>query len=115
MTVALMIKGKTIVLYEKTETGVDSFGMPIYSEEAVEVENVLVQPASNDAIVNDFELNGKHLAYVLHIPKGDSHEWRDSVVEFNNQKWRTYGDCLEYDEDMTPLAWNKQVKVERYE
>ena len=36
------IKGITVVLYEKTLTGTDDFGAPIYNEAAVEVENVLV-------------------------------------------------------------------------
>lgn len=111
----LAIKGKTIKLYERTIVGQDPFGKDIVDELPVDVENVLIQPASNDAIVTDLQLTGKHLAYVLHIPKGDSHNWKDSKVEFNGEIWKTYGDCLEYDEEMTPLSWNKQVKVERYE
>lgn len=111
----LAIKGKTIKLYEQNVTGHDPFGKDIVEETAVNVDNVLIQPASNDAIVTELQLTGKRLAYVLHIPKGDSHNWKDSKVEFNGKLWKTYGDCLEYDVEMTPLSWNKQVKVEHYE
>ena len=58
---------------------------------------------------------GKYIAYILHIPKGDTHNWDDATVEFYGSKWKTYGNEIIYDEDLTPLDWNKQVKVERYE
>ena len=47
------LRGITIKLYEKTKTGEDAFGKPIYKEEPVEVENVLVAPASTDDIANN--------------------------------------------------------------
>ena len=45
-----MLKGKTVILYEVVETGLDDFNRPIYTEVQTEVENVLIQPASSDAI-----------------------------------------------------------------
>lgn len=109
------IKGRTIILYETEEAGEDDFGQPIMVENPVEVANVIIEPASNDAIVSELEVNGKHIAYVLHIPKNDNHDWQDKTVEFYDEKWKTYGDIQIYDVDMTPLSWNKKVKVERYE
>lgn len=109
------IKGQTVKLHTRTQSGVDAFGANTYVDALVEVENVICSPASNDAVIAEVQLTGKHIAYVLHIPKGDNHNWKDTVVEFNGQMWKTYGDCLVYDENMTPLSWNKQVKVERYE
>lgn len=109
------IKGRAITLYETTEVDVDDFGHPILEESPIEVENVLIEPASNEAIVSELEVNGKRVAYTLHIPKGDEHDWRDKVVEFYGEKWRTYGDVQIYDPDLTPLSWNKKVKVEKYE
>lgn len=110
-----LLKGRTILLHEKTQTGVDPFDNPIYTQSNVYVGNVLIEPATNEAVLNEYELNGKHLAYVLHIPKDDTHNWEDTEVEFYGKTWRTYGDCLIYDENLTPLSWNKKVKVERYE
>lgn len=51
---------------------------------------------------------------MLALPKGDSHDWHNVTVEFFGQKFRTYGDVVQGMESLVPLAWNKQVKVERY-
>ena len=110
-----MIKGKTITLHEMTQTGLDPFGNPEFASTTVNVDNVLIEPASADAVVAELQLNGKHLAYILHIPKGDTHTWTDTKVEFYGKTFNTYGGVMEYDEDMTPLDWNKKVKVEAYE
>lgn len=109
------IKGQTVKLHIKTSSGQDPFGNETFIETIEEVENVLCEPASNDAVVAELQLSGKHVVYILHIPKGDTHNWEDTIVEFNGKTWRTFGDCLIYDEKMTPLSWNKKIKVERYE
>ena len=109
-----MIRGIDITLYEKTQTGKDAFGAPVYDETPVTVHNVLVgEPAAED-LVNELQLYGKRLAYTLALPKGDEHDWHDVTVEFFGCKYRTYGDVTQGIEDMIPLAWNKKVKVERY-
>lgn len=113
-----IIKGCAVTLYEMTESGIDDFNNPIYGETAIEVDNVLVEPVSNDALVTELQLTGKKMAYVLHIPKGDAHNWKDAKVKLPNP-WdvtvRTYGDCIVYQNDMVPLDWNKKIKVELYE
>lgn len=113
------IKGRKVTLYERIDTGAfDEFNAPIFDYVPTEVDNVLIEPASNDAIVSDMELYGKRMAYVLHIPKGDTHNWKDAKVVLPdpwNVAVKTYGDCMLYDADLTPLAWNKKVKVEVYE
>lgn len=109
-----MIRGITVRLYVKTQTGTDEFNAPIYTETPVDVENVLVgEPVSED-IVNSLQLYGKHVAYTLGIPKGDEHDWDNVAVEFFGQKFRTYGGVTQGIEEMIPLVWNKKVKVERY-
>lgn len=109
-----LIKGMTILLYEKRKTGEDDFHHPIYEETPVEVQNVLVAPASASDVVNQTDLNGKKAVYTLGIPKGDAHEWEDRTVEFFGQKWHTFGFSTEGMESLIPLSWNKKVMVERY-
>lgn len=109
-----LIKGADVVLYERTQTGTDPFHAPIYAENAVTVENVLISPAGNEAVVNELQLSGKRLEYTLHIPKGDNHRWEGCRVDFYGQSFRVFGAVQEYAQDLTPLNWNKQVKVERY-
>ena len=110
-----MIKGITIKLYEKTKTEEDEFNHPIFEETAVDVENVLVAPASSEGMVTDQDLQGKKEVYVLAIPKGDTHEWKDRKVEFFGRTFKTVNVPEEGIEDLIPLDWNKKVKVERYE
>lgn len=108
------IKGMSVTLYERTQTGVDDFNRPVYSETPVVVENVLVGEPTTDDITNDLQVYGKRLAYTLAIPKGDTHNWNDVHVEFWGQRFRTYGAPTQGIEDNIPLDWNKKVKVERY-
>lgn len=108
------IKGITVTLVVKKQVGVDAFNAPIFETSEIEVENVLVAPASSDDIVTTQDLTGKKAVYTLAIPKGDTHNWEDTVVEFFGQKWKTFGIPLEGIEANIPLDWNKKVMVERY-
>lgn len=109
-----MLKGITVILYEKTKTGEDEFMSSIYVENPVEVENVLVSPASSTDVVDSLTLYGKKAVYTMAIPKGDNHIWEDRTVEFFGAKWKTVGFPTEGIEELIPLSWNKKVMVERY-
>lgn len=109
------MRGITITLHNKVQTGTDEFNAPIYSDQDVSVDNVLVGEPSGDEIVQDLNLYGKRLAFVLAIPKGDTHDWTDVEVSFFGQKFKTYGEPTQGMDHLIPLSWNKKVKVERYE
>ena len=108
------IKGITIILIDKVKTGIDPFGNPIYEDQEIEIENVLVSPTSSDDIVNQLTLTGKKAVYTLAIPKGDTNDWENKEVKFFGQRWRTFGFPIEGSESLIPLDWNKKVMVERY-
>lgn len=110
-----MMHGIEVVLYERTQTEEDSFGAPVWKETPTTVTNVLVGQPSSEDVINTLQLSGKRIAYVLAIPKGDSHNWDNVMVEFFGQKWRTFGGVIQGMESMIPGRWNRQVKVERYE
>lgn len=109
------MKGITVILYERVKTGEDPFGDPIYEEQATEVPNVLVAPASSEDIAEQLQLYGKHAVYTLAIPKGDTHDWKDKKIHFFGQDFRAFGFPLEGIDSLIPLSWNKKVQVERYE
>lgn len=109
------IKGVPVTLYEKTQTGTDENGMPVYTETPVTVDNVLIGEPSTDDILSEHNLTGKRVAYVLGIPKGDSHEWANRTVEFFGQRFHTVGVPTQGIDELIPLDWNKKVKVEAYE
>ncbi|WP_201308130.1 hypothetical protein [Companilactobacillus farciminis] len=109
------IKGIMVTLIDKVKSDTDPFGEPIYEERPIDIDNILVSPASTDDVTNQLNLTGKKVVYTLAIPKGDDHDWTNKVVQFFGQRWRTVGVPLEGIEDMIPLDWNKKVTVERYE
>lgn len=108
------MRGVTVYLHVKTESGTDAFGAPIYVDEVIPVDNVLIGEPSSDQALQDLNLYGKRLAYVLAIPKGDDNVWTDTEVEFFGETFRTYGEPTQGIEDLIPLSWNKKVRVERY-
>lgn len=109
------MRGVTVILYETTQTGVDDFNRPAYSETAVPVDNVLIGEPSTEDIANELNLSGKRLAYTLAIPKGDAHTWEGRDVSFWGERFRVIGKPTQGIEYLIPLSWNKKVKVERYE
>lgn len=110
-----LIKGIPVVLIKKKEIGKDPFDRPIFEEEEIIVENVLVSPTSSDDIVNQLTLNGKKAIYTLAIPKDDANTWEDQEVRFFGERWRVFGIPLQGIDHLIPLDWNKKVMVERYE
>ena len=111
---AQLIKGITVTLYERTQTGQDAFGAAVYTETPTPVENVLVTPLESSAVVGDLQMQGAHAVYELCLPKGDAHDWEGCRVDFFGQSWRVCGFGVEFIPENVPLCWNRKVKVERY-
>ena len=109
------IHGITVTLYETVEGVADAFNRPTKVETAVEVDNVLVSPASTSETLDTVNLTGKKAVYTLAIPKGDTHDWKDKKVEFFGETFRTFVEPLKGIEEMIPLEWNTKIQVERYE
>jgi len=109
------LSGRTVILYDKQQTGVDGFGHPVYEDVAITVDNVLIGEPTSEDVIDTLNLTGKHLAYTLAIPKGDTHTWTDRKVEFFGEVFHTIGEPTQGIEALIPLSWNKKVKVERYE
>ena len=112
-----MIKGITIQLVKKTQSGTDALNNPIYETEIVDVADVLVGQPSQDEIVNTHSLYGKIAKYTLAIPKGDENTWVDTEVILPapfEGKYKTIGFPIAGIDANIPLRWNKQVLVEQY-
>lgn len=113
---SMPIKGISVILYEKVSTGVDDFNRPTYTEIPVQIDNVVVGTPSTTDAINDLDLTGKKISYILAIPKDDTHQWEDSMVEFYDEKWHTVGFAKEYMPGFMgdSFPWNKLISVERY-
>ena len=110
----MVLKGITIQLQIKNRTGSDRFDHPVYDTEYVDVENVLVSPASSTDIIATTDLTGKKAVYTLAIPKSDAHDWNDCTVKFFNRTWKSFGYPIEGIDELVPGDWNKKVVVELY-
>ena len=110
-----VIKGIQIILYTQTEAGTDAFNRPIYTETPVTVNNVLVGRPSEDEVLDTLNLTGRKVEYILGIPKGDTHDWEDKTIEFWGQKFRKIGMPVTGIQELIPMDWGQNVRVERYE
>jgi len=112
------MKGITVTLEKRTQTGTDGFGRPVFSISTVEVNDVLVGEPSADDITNNLTMYGKRVAYTLAIPKGDENDWEDTFVELPSPftgKYHTIGYATAGIEENIPLRWNKKVHLEKLE
>ena len=110
------MKGITVTLYERTQTGTDELNHPTYAETATLIDNVLVAPVSSAEYLEIYNLTGRKAVYQMAIPKGDTHEWTAGTrVDFFGQTWRIIAMPEEGIEKLMPLSWNKKVRVEKYE
>lgn len=105
--------GASVKLHVKTLSGYDTLNDPVYADTSVTVENVLIGQPSTEDITDSIQLYGKKIEYMLGIPKGDTHIWTDTEVEFFGKKFRTFGDTIEGIEANIPTPWHKKVRVER--
>jgi len=108
------MKGTTIQLVVKTQSGTDPFGAPIYTEELVDVPDVLVGSPTTDDITDSLNLYGKKIEYMIGIPKGDTHNWVDTEVVIWGNRYRTFGYPITGEQANIPLRWGQNVRVERY-
>ena len=109
-----MLKGITVTLHERSESGTDGFGTPTYTETAVAVDNVLVAPVSEAEQLSQSpaELLGRRSVYQIAVPKGDTHSWINNKVEFFGKTWKVLGGRKMGIEANIPLLWNAIYQVE---
>lgn len=111
----MRLRGITVTLIDKRQIGLDGFNAPVYEPIEIDVENVLISPASISATPEELNFNGKTAEYILAIPKGDTHDWENKEVIFFGERWITVGNVEQGIEAMIPLEWHKKIRCARYE
>lgn len=115
------MKGTDVVLHVKTQKVVgstpvfDAFNNPVYVDSVATVKNVLIGQPTTDEVTQSVDLYGKKIEYMLGIPKGDTHNWEDTEVEFFGNTYRTFGSTIQGIEANIPTPWHKKVRVCKYE
>lgn len=108
------MRGAPVLLHIKTLSGYDSLNNPVYTDTTETVQNVLIGQPTTEEVTDAIQLYGKHIVFMLGIPKGDTHNWEDTEVEFFGETFRTFGFTIEGIEANIPTPWHKKVRVERY-
>ena len=110
------IKGITVTLYEPVTAGRDAFNRELRELVPVLVENVLVAPVESSVSPKPgtTELSPKEEAYLLGIPKGDTHVWEDRDVAFFGKRFHSESFAREGIDALIPLSWNRKILVKRY-
>ena len=106
--------GRTVIIYDKQQIGVDGFHRPVYEDVPVTVDNVLIGVPTAQEVTDTLNLTGKRAAYTLGIPKGDEHVWTDRKVGFFGEVFRTIACPVRGQDELVPLDWSQNVMVERY-
>ena len=114
------MRGVTVQLCIRTETGTDPFGAPTYDEEYVDVDNVLIGEPTSEEILAATDLYGKRIRWMLGIPKGDTHEWMNAKILWTDScgrqhKLRSFGFPIVGVDALIPGAWHMKVRVEEIE
>lgn len=115
---ATKLHGVPVKLYQTTQTGTDDFGAPIYTEEPVTVDNVLVGSPTSTEVQDILNLTGKKVVYMLGIPKNDSNDWTNKKVELPapfSGIFRTIRFEITGIQDLIPMDWGRNIPVERYD
>lgn len=99
-------------MLSKRQNGTDAFNRPVYAEDEISVENVLIAPVSDAEVLDTLNLTGRKAVYQLGIPKNDTHDWEGQRVRFFGETWRVIGKPVRGMDELIPLDWNLKVKVE---
>lgn len=100
----------SVILTKRTATATaDAFNRTIYTTSTETVKGVLIKPASAEDIETALNLTGEKIRYTLHIPKGDTNDWRNTTVSFWGRTWRTIGDVI--GPNNPPLDWRGWIGV----
>lgn len=115
-----MIQGTTVRLFKCEQVGTDNFNEPIYMySDYVDVADCLVGQPSPQERTDELNMSGRMIEYVIGVPKGDTNDWFNTLVQFTfcgeTHTYRTFGIPETGIEANIPLRWHKKVKCERYE
>lgn len=111
------MRGETVSVEYKTESGRDRYNSPIYETAIKEVNNVLVAPGDVDQATQTLNRpEGVDVQYTLYFPKTYDGEMLERQRIFVRGKWlRVIGYPDRFDDINCPTEWNMVVKVSDYD
>lgn len=106
------MKGETVVVSTRVQSGKDMFGNAIYELDSLEVDNVLVAPGEVDDVIESTRPEGSEIHYTLYFPK--TFEWlglENAEIEVRGESFKVIGRPNYWNPDVCPTDWNMVVKV----
>lgn len=113
-----LIRGIPVTLYVRTDSGTtDAFGRAVVTETPTVVDNVLIQPLqrTTDVPTEETNITGEKTSYILGIPKGDAHDWKNCRVSFFGDTFRTESAEWQGIASMIPGDWNRKIVCRKYD
>jgi hypothetical protein len=107
------VRGETVTVITRTQTGTDPGGDAIWTTTETPVDNVLVANGSQTLSTDSIRPDGIEVACTLYFPRSFSGSLRGGIVKVRGHEYRVLGDPLPYDGGMTPTQWNLVVECER--
>ena len=107
------MRGESVIVITRTETGRDGGNAPIYSDSETTVTNGLVAPGTRSDVIDSNRPEGVDVAYNLHFPKTFTGSLRGLRVKVRGEAFHIIGDPQPYQTNLTPGKWNRPVEVER--
>lgn len=107
------MRGETVIVQRREQTGTDAFNEPIYGWTETAVEDVLTSPGSRSDLNDSNRPDGVLVAWTLHMPKSFTGSLRGCLVKVRDDEPRAViGDPQPYMNINTPGRWNRPVELE---
>ena len=108
-----MIRGTTVTIIGRTQSGIDPGGDPIWSETEERVDDVLVQDGTQANSTASTSPEGISVDRTIHMPrKWIFHSLRGCRVRLpDGIEYSVVGDPIPYDGGLTPTRWNLTVDL----
>ena len=107
------MRGETVVVITRTETGRGPGNSPIWTEAEVAVGNVLVAPGARADALDSNRPSGVDVVFTLSFPKAFVGSLRGCRVRVRGEAFDVIGDPRPYQDANTPGDWDRPVEVER--
>ncbi|NMM96290.1 phage protein [Bifidobacterium sp. DSM 109960] len=108
-----MIRGMTVTIIGRTQSGLDPGGDPIWTETEERVDGVLIQDGTQANGTASTSPEGISVDRTIHMPRSwPYHSLRGSRIRLpDGVEYTVIGDPLPYDGGLAPTRWNLTVQL----
>ena len=108
------MRGETVIVLRRVQTGVDEGNNPVYENVQESVGTVLVGSPNGENATDSTRPYGIQIDANLYFPRDYTGEpLRGQSVIVRGAKYKVVGDPFPVDGGMTPTGWNMTVPVTR--